>query len=327
MMKRRDFISLLGCAAAWPLAARGQQSMPVIGILGVPAPPYAENVSAIRGGLNDTGFVEGRNVAIEFRWAEGQIDRLPALAADLVKQQVAIIIAMGGTAPLAAARNATSTIPIVFHMGADPVRLGFVKSFNRPGGNVTGISLLQVALAAKRLEVLCELVPGAKISGLLTNPTNSNVEIVVPDLHATAGALGLSIVIGYASSESELDAAFESLVRSGVQALLVDSDAVFFSRLQQINALAARHSVPAMYVSRQYVEEGGLMSYGASITDAYREVGRYAGKILKGAHPADLPVLQPTKFRAGDQSQSSKGTWTRDPADARCPRRRGDRVM
>jgi putative ABC transport system substrate-binding protein len=296
MMKRRDFISLLGCAAAWPLAARGQQSMPVIGILGVPAPPYAENVSAIRGGLNDTGFVEGRNVAIEFRWAEGQIDRLPALAADLVKQQVAIIIAMGGTAPLAAARNATSTIPIVFHMGADPVRLGFVKSFNRPGGNVTGISLLQVALAAKRLEVLCELVPGAKIIGLLTNPTNSNVEIVVPDLHATAGALGLSIVIGYASSESELDAAFESLVRSGVQALLVDSDAVFFSRLQQINALAARHSVPAMYVSRQYVEEGGLMSYGASITDAYREVGRYAGKILKGAHPADLPVLQPTKF-------------------------------
>ena len=239
---------------------------------------------------------KGRNVAIEFRWAEGQIDRLPALAADLVKRQVAVIVAMGGTAPLAAAQNATSTIPIVFHMGADPVRLGFVKSLNRPGGNVTGISLLQVALAAKRLEVLRELVPAAKTIGLLTNPTNSNVEIVVPDLHATAGALGLRIVIGYASSQSDVDGAFQSLVRSGVQALLVDADAVLFSRLQQIIATAARHSVPAMYVSRQYVEEGGLMSYGANIADAYREVGRYAGKILKGAHPADLPVLQPTKF-------------------------------
>jgi len=296
-MIRREFITLLGgSAAAWPLAARGQQPIPVIGILAAPAPPYAENVSAIRHGLNEIGFVEGRNVAIEFRWAEGQIDRLPALAADLVNRQVAVIVAMGGTAPLAAAQNATSTIPIVFHMGADPVRLGFVKSLNRPGGNVTGISLLQVALAAKRLEVLRELVPAAKTIGLLTNPTNSNVEIVVPDLHATAGALGLRIVIGYASSQSDVDGAFQSLVRSGVQALLVDADAVLFSRLQQIIATAARHSVPAMYVSRQYVEEGGLMSYGANIADAYREVGRYAGKILKGAHPADLPVLQPTKF-------------------------------
>ena len=297
MIKRREFITLLGgAAAAWPLAARGQQPIPVIGILAAPAPPYTENVSAIRHGLSEIGFVEGRNVAIEFRWAEGQIDRLPALAADLVNRQVAVIVAMGGTAPLAAAQNATSTIPIVFHMGADPVRLGFVKSLNRPGGNVTGISLLQVALAAKRLEVLRELVPAAKTIGLLTNPTNSNVEIVVPDLHATAGALGLRIVIGYASSQSDVDGAFQSLVRSGVQALLVDADAVLFSRLQQIIATAARHSVPAMYVSRQYVEEGGLMSYGANIADAYREVGRYAGKILKGAHPADLPVLQPTKF-------------------------------
>ena len=295
-MKRREFITLIGAAATWPFVARAQQTMQVIGILAAPAPPYAEFVSAIRRGLNEAGFIEGRNVAIEFRWAEGQLDRLPALAADLVKRQVAVIITMGGTAPLAAAQNATATIPIVFHMGADPVRLGFVKSLNRPGGNVTGISLLQVALAAKRLEVLRELVPAAKTIGLLTNPTNSNVEIVVPDLHATAGALGLRIVIGYASSQSDVDGAFQSLVRSGVQALLVDADAVLFSRLQQIIATAARHSVPAMYVSRQYVEEGGLMSYGANIADAYREVGRYAGKILKGAHPADLPVLQPTKF-------------------------------
>jgi putative tryptophan/tyrosine transport system substrate-binding protein len=299
-MKRREFIALLGGAAsAWPLAVRAQQPA-------APAPPYTENVSAIRRGLNEAGFVEGRNVAIEFRWAEGQLDRLPALAADLVKRQVTVIITVGGAAPLAAAKNATSTIPIVFHMGADPVRLGFVKSFNRPGGNVTGISLLQVAMAAKRLEVLRELVPAAKIIGLLANPANPNVETVVPDLHDTAGALGLHLVVGYASSQSDVDVAFESFARGRVQALLVDSDAVFFSRLQQITALAARYSVPAMYVSRLYVEGGGLMSYGASITDAYREVGIYAGKILKGAHPADLPVTQPTKFELVINLQTAK---------------------
>jgi putative ABC transport system substrate-binding protein len=298
-VKRREFVTLVGGAAvAWPLAAGGQQKMPLVGILAAPAPtpPYAENVSAIRRGLNETGFVEGRNVMIEFRWAEGQLDRLPTLAADLVKRQVAVIITMGGTAPLAAAANATSTIPIVFHIGSDPVRLGFVKSFNRPGGNVTGISLLQVALAAKRLEVLRELVPGAKVIGLLTNPNNSNAEVVVPDLHATAGALGLHIVIGYASSQSDFDVAFESFVRGRVEAILIDADAVLLSRLQQINALAARYSLPAMYVSREYVEGGGLMSYGASVKGAYHEVGVYAGKILKGAHPTDLPVTQPTKF-------------------------------
>jgi ABC-type uncharacterized transport system substrate-binding protein len=297
-LKRREFITLLGGAtAAWPLAARAQQpAMPVIGILAVPAPPYAENVAAIRRGLNEAGFVEGRNVAIEFRWAEGQVDRLPALAAELVKRQVAVIITMGGTAPLAAAQNATSTIPIVFHMGADPVRLGFVKSFNRPGGNVTGVSLIQVALAAKRLEVLRELVPEIRSLGLLTNPANPSVETVVPDLHATAGALGLHFVVGYASSQSDIDAVFERFVRDRVQAALVDSDAVFFSHLQQITALAARHAIPAMYVSRQYVEAGGLISYGANVSDAYREVGSYAGKVLKGARPDDLPVLQPTKF-------------------------------
>jgi putative tryptophan/tyrosine transport system substrate-binding protein len=296
-MRRREFITLLGGAAAWPIAARAQQSiMPVIGMLAAPAPPYTENVSAIRRGLGETGFTEGLNVAIEFRWAEGQIDRLPALAADLVRRQVAVIIAMGGPAPLAAARNATSTIPIVFHMGSDPVRLGFVKSFNRPGGNVTGISLVQVALAAKRLEVLRELVPSANVIGLLTNPNNPNVETVVPDVRATTDALGLDLVVGYASGQSDIDVAFESFVRGRVKALLVDADAVFLSCLQQITALAARHSVPAMYVTRQYVEGGGLASYGANVSDAYREVGVYAGKILKGIHPADLPIIQPTKF-------------------------------
>ena len=296
-MKRREFITLLGGAAAWPLAARAQRSaMPVIGILAAPAPPYAENVSAIRRGLSEAGFMEGRNLAMEFRWAEGQLDRLPALAADLVNRQVTLIVTVGGAAPLAAARNATSTIPIVFHMGADPERLGFVKSFNRPGGNITGVSLLQVAMAAKRLEVLRELVPAAKIIGLLSNPANPNVETVVPDLRDTANALGRRLVVGYASSLSDIDVAFESFSRNGVQALLVDADAVFSSRQQQITSLAARHSIPAMYVTRQYVEGGGLMSYGASIVDAYQEVGGYAGKILKGTHPADLPVMQPTKF-------------------------------
>jgi ABC-type uncharacterized transport system substrate-binding protein len=278
-MKRREFITLLGGAAAvWPLAARAQQpAMPVIGFLAAPAPPYAENVSAIRRGLSEAGFVEGRNLAMEFRWAEGQLDRLPALAADLVNRQVTMIVTVGGVAPLAAARNATSTIPIVFHMGADPVSLGFVKSFNRPGGNVTGVSLVQVALAAKRLDVLRELVPAARTIGLLSNPANPNVQTVVSDLHATAGALGLELVVGYANSES-------------------DADPVFFSRLEHLIAAAARRSIPAMYVTRQYVEGGGLMSYGANVTDAYREVGVYAGKILKGVHPADLPILQPTKF-------------------------------
>ena len=295
-MRRRAFITLLGGAAAWPLAALSQQSMPIVGILAAPAPPYAENVAAIRRGLNETGFVEGRNVALEFRWAEGQVDRLPALAADLVKRQVAVIITVGGTAPVAAVQNTTSTIPVVFHMGGDPVQFGFVKSFNRPGGNITGISLLSVALAAKRLEVLRELVPAAKTIGLLTNPTNSNVETVLPDLRAAAGPLGLDLVVGYANTQSDVDVAFESFARRHAHALLVDPDPVLLSRRQQITAAAARHSIPAMYVSRLYVEEGGLMSYGASVADGYREAGAYAGRILKGANPADLPVTQPTKF-------------------------------
>jgi len=296
-MNKRRFITLLGGAATWPLAARAQQpGMPMIGILAAPAPPYAENVSAIRRGLSEAGFVEGRNLTMEFRWAEGRYERLPGMATDLVNRQVALIVTVGGVAPLAAARNATTTIPIVFHMAGDPVRLGFAKSFNRPGGNVTGVSLVQVALAAKRLEVLRELVPATRIIGLLINPANPNVETVVPELHTTARALGLELVVGYANSESDVDVAFEGFVRDRVQALLVDADPVFLSRLQHLNAAAARRSIPAMYVTRQYVEGGGLISYGANVADAYREVGVYAGKILKGVLPADLPILQPTKF-------------------------------
>ena len=296
-MRRRELIALLGGAVvAWPLAARAQRPAPVIGVLAAPAPPYAENVSAIRRGLSEVGFVEGHNVTIEFRWAEGHLDRLPALAAELVDRQVAVIISVGGIAPLEAAKNATSTIPIVFHFGSDPVKLGFVRSFNRPGGNITGISIVQAEMAAKRLEVLHELVPGARTIGLLTNPTNRSIEVVVPDVHRAADTLGLQVIVGNASSQSEFDVAFENFVRYRTQALLVDADAVLFSLRQQIIALAARHSLPTLYVDRLYVEEGGLISYGASIADAYREAGIYAGKILNGAHPAELPVLQPTKF-------------------------------
>jgi putative tryptophan/tyrosine transport system substrate-binding protein len=307
-MGRREFVALLcGAAAAWPLAARAQQpAVPMIGILAAPAPPYAENVSAIRRGLSEAGFVEGRNLAMEFRWAEGRYERLPGMATDLVNRQVALIVTVGGVAPLAAARNATTTIPIVFHMAGDPVRLGFVKSFNRPGGNVTGVSLVQVALAAKRLEVLRELVPATRIIGLLINPANPNVETVVPELHTTARALGLELVVGYANSESDVDVAFEGFVRDRVQALLVDADPVFLSRLQHLNAAAARRSIPAMYVTRQYVEGGGLISYGANVADAYREVGVYAGKILKGVLPADLPILQPTKFELVINQKTAK---------------------
>jgi putative tryptophan/tyrosine transport system substrate-binding protein len=296
-VRRREFIGLVGgVLVAWPLAARAQRPAPVIGILAAPAPPYAENISAIRRGLSEVGFVEGRNLVMEFRWAEGQLDRLPALAAELVDRQVAVFITVGGNAPLEAAKNATSTIPIVFHLGSDPVKVGFVRSFNRPGGNITGISLVQVEMATKRLEVLRELVPGARIIGLLANPATRNVELVVPDVRRAAGTLGLHVVVSYANSQTGFDAAFDKFVRERAQALLVDSDAVFFSLRQHIIALAARHSLPTLYVDRLYVEEGGLMSYGAGITDAYREAGVYAGKILAGASPADLPVLQPTKF-------------------------------
>jgi ABC-type uncharacterized transport system substrate-binding protein len=295
-MRRREFIGLLGGAAVWPLAARAQQIMPVVGILAAAAPPYAENVAAIRQGLSESGFVEGVNVALEFRWAEGQYDRLPALATDLVTRQVAVIIAMGGALPVVAAKNATSTIPIVFHLGGDPVRYGFVKSFNKPGGNITGVSLLQVALVAKRLEIMRELVPTVRIIGLLNNPANPNVEIVVPEMRDAARAFGLELASADASSPREIGAAFESLVRSRVDALLVDADPFFFSQSQQITALAMRHSIAAMYVDRLYVRAGGLVSYGTSIPDAYRMAGIYVGNILKGAKPADLPVQQPVKF-------------------------------
>jgi putative ABC transport system substrate-binding protein len=298
MSSRREFITLLGgAAAAWPLAARAQQ-MPVIGFLDPTSPDmYADRLRAFRQGLKDTGFVERENVAIEHRWAENQIDRLPELATDLVRRQVAVITTGGGpTAPLAA-KAATTTIPIVFAVGEDPVRLGLVDSLNRPGGNLTGINFFNTELTAKRLELLREVVPGAARVAVLVNPTiAANTESVVRDVGAAARAVGLQIQVLNASTSREIEAAFAAFVRERPDALLVSGDAFFASRRVQLALLTARHALPGSYASRQFAEAGGLMSYGSNIGDAYRHLGVYTGRILKGAKPADLPVVQASKI-------------------------------
>jgi putative ABC transport system substrate-binding protein len=298
-MRRRDFIALLGGAAAWPRVARAQQpAMPVIGFLDPRSPDgMTERVRAFRQGLKNTGIVEGENVAIEYRWAENQIDRLPALAADLVRRRVAVIAAPGGAASALAAKAATSTIPIVFTVNEDPVRLGLVASLARPGGNATGINFLSGELVAKRLELLRELVPGAARVALLVNPTAAtSAERTLLDVEPAARAIGLQIQVVNASTGREIDAAFATFVRERPDALFVGSDALFVSRRVQLANLASRHAVPATYSSREIAEVGGLMSYGANIQDAWRQAGVYTGQILKGAKPADLPVVQSSKF-------------------------------
>jgi putative ABC transport system substrate-binding protein len=297
-MRRRDFIALAGsAAAAWPLAARAQQPMPVIGFLGsASAAPNADSVAAFRQGLGEGGYVEGRNVVIEYRWAENLYDRLPALAAELVRRPVAVIVASGGPVAAQAAKAATSTIPIVFTASSDPIKLGLVASLSRPGGNMTGSAMLTAELDAKRLELLRELVPTARVIGALVNPGRTDAEAQSRDAQEAGRALGLQVIILSASSERNIDTAFASLAGQGIGALLVGADPFFHSRRVQLVALAARHAVPAMYMSRDFAAAGGLMSYGASIADGYRQAGIYAGQILKGAKPADLPIVQPTKF-------------------------------
>jgi putative ABC transport system substrate-binding protein len=294
-MKRREIITLLCSAAMWPLAARAQKAMPVIGYLGAGSPgPSAPFVAAFRNGLGESGFVEGQNVAIEYRFAEGRDDQLPALAADLVGRKVDVIVAFGGGAPRAA-KAASQTIPIVFAIGGDPVAIGLVASLARPGGNVTGVSWLGGELTSKRLELISELVPHARAIALLVNPNNRQARMV-REMQEAARTKGVQLPILYAGSESEIDAAFATLVQGNADALVVTAEPFINSRRQQIVALAARHAVPAIYGIREYAAAGGLISYGASLSAAYRQVGIYAGGILKGAKPADLPVQQSTIF-------------------------------
>lgn len=297
-MRRRKFIALLGSAAvAWSGAARAQQKvMPVIGILsGVSPGPYAPFVTAFRQGLSDTGYVEGQNVAIEHRYAEGSYGRLPALAADLVGRKPDVIAAFGLTATLAA-KAVTSTIPIIFVSGADPVAAGLVASLARPGGNLTGITFTNSEVLSKRLELLCELVAQARVIALLVNPNSPNTDRYIGDVWVAARAKGLQLHIPRAGTESELDASFASLGQKRVDGVVVVGDAFFNSRREQLVALASGYAVPAIYVFREFADAGGLISYGTSQTAVYRQVGAYTGKILKGAKPADLPVEQPTKF-------------------------------
>jgi putative ABC transport system substrate-binding protein len=297
-MKRREFITMLGgAAAAWPLAASGQQPvMPVIGFLDLRSSGEATSVAAaFREGLNEVGYVEGQNVAIEYRWAEGQVGRLPALAAELVRRRVAVIFA-GSTPSVLAAKAATTTIPIAFVSAGDPVQLGVVASFNRPGGNATGVNLFTTALELKKLELLHEFVPKAAMIGILLNPSYVLAETQSNDLRAAAGALGRQIHVVSADNESDINAAFVTLTQRRIGALLVTSIPIFTRLRDQFVALAARHAKPAINGQREFIAAGGLMSYGTNLADAYRQVGVYTGRILKGEKPADLPVLQPTKF-------------------------------
>jgi len=298
-MKRRHLLAMLGgVVIAWPLAPRAQKStMPVIGYLSLASPAqWTPYVAGFRQGLNEAGYVEGKNVAIEFRWADGHYDQAPALAADLVSRHVAVLVTAGGTVAALAAKAATSTIPIVFMGPSDPVGMGLVASLGRPGGNATGVSLMTVQLDAKRLELLHEMVPKATVIALLVNPDNAGAESDAREAQQATHSLGQQLHVLRARTEQEIDTAFATLVQLRVGALLVAGDPFFSVRREQIVGLAARHAVPAMLELREFVTAGGLMSYGTSLSEAWRQAGIYAGKILDGAKPADLPVLQPTKF-------------------------------
>jgi len=308
-MDRRAFVrSVAGGLFAVPLAARAQQpATPVIGYLnGASAAEFPHLLAGFRKGLSETGYTEGRNVTVEYRYAEGRYDRLPALAADLVNRRVSAIVATAGTPTIRAAKAATSTIPIVFVIGGDPVMFGIVATLSRPGGNITGITLLDSEVTAKRLGLLLELVPAATVIGGLTNPNNPISEPQVKELQAVARTHGRQLLVLEASTESDFAAAFAAIDRQHVDALLVAGDPFFDDRRRQLVSLAALHKVPASYIRREFVAEGGLLSYGPDVPDAFRQAGIYAGRILKGEKPAELPVMQPTKFEMAINLKTAK---------------------
>jgi putative tryptophan/tyrosine transport system substrate-binding protein len=298
-MRRREFITLLGGAAAsWPLAARAQQPpMPVIGFVnGFSPETWAPNVTAFRQGLSEGGYDEGRNVAIEYRWAQNQSERLPGMVAELVRRPVTVIVACGGDQAVQAAKAATATIPIVATIASDPVESGLVASLNRPGGNITGVSMFSTTLVAKRVQLLHEIAPNVSILGFLANPSDPSAKADAKSAEIAAQAFGQKIIVVSAANERDSEAAFDSLARQGVGALLIQSDPFFNTVATKLVALAQRHSIAVMYGRREYVNVDGLMSYGSRLTDSYRQLGVYTARILKGEKPADLPVLQPTKF-------------------------------
>ena len=324
-MRRREFIGLLGSAAAWPLAARAQQS--AVGVLISYALDQSGQrlMAAFREGLKETGYEGGRNVEIDYRSAEGQYDRLPRLAADLVQRGVSVIAALGGSPAALAAKSATTSIPIVFQIGLDPVQIGLVQTLGRPGGNVTGITNLAAEVGPKRLEVLHSLVPAGSVMAVLVNPNNPGVEAQLSDLYAAARMLGREVQVVKASTEREIETAIASLASARAGGLVINGDPFFNSRSEQLATQALRHAVPAIYQFREFTAAGGLISYGSSLTDAHRLAGVYAGRVLKGEKPADLPVQQPPR-RTGHQPQDRAGARPRNTADTARPRRRGHRM-
>ena len=298
-MRRRTFLGALSAAVVWPVATRAQQTaLPVMGFMDSGSPvPNAQLVAALKQGLNESGYVEGQNLSIEYRWAEGNYSRLPELATDLVRRQVAVIVATGGEPSGLAAMAATSTIPIVFDSGGSPVEQGMVASLNRPGGNMTGFNQMAEELVTKELGLLHELVPQARVIGVLVDPNNAmRSDTIVKNAQKAVSALGCTMEVLAAGSDEGIDKAFATLAQKHIGALFIGPNAFFYNRRDRIIALAARHVIPTLYVRREFAASGGLMSYGTSLPDAYRQVGVYAGRILKGAKPADLPVVQPTKF-------------------------------
>jgi len=313
-MRRRDFIKLIGSsAAAWPLAARAQQTaLPVVGLLNASSASNSLVFAVFREGLRDAGYIEGQNVVIESQWADGHYDRLPVLAAELVHRPAAIIVA-SSLPSVFAAKAATSTIPIVFISSGDPVQLGIVASLNRPGGNITGVNFFAVEVASKRLELLIEVVPTVTVIGLLTNPNNPRTGVEIGQLQAAARTVGKQILVVEAGSERDFDVAFETLVQERASAVLIPAEPLFFSLREQLVALAARHALPALYDVREFTVAGGLLSYGISLTDTFRLVAGQVARILKGAKPADLPILQPTKFELVVNLRTAKTLGLRIP--------------